>query len=291
MVRCLAAIAAVGLLHGCAAPLRVAATADQRASITELEARVVVLQDEVLPGVQGSNSIGAGAAVAGIAGMVVAGAIDHLVIENQMKVLPELAPLYAAIEDLDFRQRFGEAIGSGIAGYPIKVVRITTTPVALTQKARSRAREALAPGQALMVVAPRYLLGDDFRTLEVQTWVTIWRPEGEVFPVHRALLHYRSASVGSGGKESVALWSADRGAAFRVAIGEAIAETIALLHAEFRLADGAGQGEMRLFALQDNPQELPIKGWLISETPTRTVVLASSGALLSLPKPRATPSL
>jgi hypothetical protein len=286
--RALAVIVVAGLVQGCVATSpRVVASAQERASMVGLEARVVVVQDEVLPELPQVGGTAATLAVAaGGLGAIVGAVIDVAAMDRAVNQVLELAPLYAATEDLDFRARFEQGLRSGLAGYPVPLASLSTTPVPLTAEAQLQARGALAPGRALMVVGAHYTFNDDFRTFVLRTTFSTWRRGDGEQPVHRTLLYYQSAPMGPGGQESVALWSAARGAALRAAVDEAIAETVALLRADQKLpAQSEAPEEMRFFAVRlGGFREQRVRGKLIGETADRWTVLSQGGVLMSLPK-------
>lgn len=286
MVRTAALLAAASVLVGCAVPLRLPLAPEHRASIQELDAKVVVVQDEVIVDVRPPNASAAGA-MGGLIGAIITTTIDSAVTNSRVKSAQDaMVPFYAAIEDLDFRKEFEAAVRPALAAYPIKVASVTATPVSFSEARLRKWREALKPGQALMLVVPHYRLSADFRNFDIETWVTIWRKDGDpARPDKRGVVRYQSAALGPGGTESVALWSARDAAAFRAVIQEAIAETMALTQTEMGLSDKAeNAGPERDFPWQSQAAAATVRGRLISETATRVVVLGADGRLYSLPK-------
>lgn len=268
------------VLGGCAAPLRVSLTPEQRAKITELKARVVVVQDEVIVAVQPSH---VGAATGG--GLIGA-MIDSSVTNSRVKASQEImGPFYAQIEDVDYRKEFNEAIRLELANYPLKIAQFTTTPQALSKETLAQLRSELQTGQALLVIYPRYYLTMDFRNLDVEANVSMWMKDGAAnMPVQRGVLHYQSQPVGSGGKESIALWGAQGAAAFRAAIKESIVETINLVLMDIDLkTPGDKPAQSRTYAFNAGSQRAEIKGQLIKETASRRIVLGDDKKLYSLP--------
>lgn len=268
------------VLGGCAMPIRINLTPEQRANVTELKAHVVVVQDEVIVAVQPSN-VGA-ATGGGLLGAM----IDSSVTNSRVKASQEImGPLYAQIEDVDYRREFNEAIRRELANYPIKVAQFTTTPRALSQDSLAQLRSELQTGQALLVIYPRYFLTMDFRNLDVEANVSMWTKDGPAnTPVQRGILYYQSQPVGSGGKESIALWGDKSGSAFRVAIKESIVETINLVLMDLDLkvpSDKSAQSQA--YEFNAGAQRAEIKGRLIKETATRKTVLGDDQKLYSLP--------
>ncbi|MCL2636129.1 MAG: hypothetical protein FWD50_05810, partial [Betaproteobacteria bacterium] len=143
------------VIGGCATPMRVSITPtpEQLAKITELKAHVVIVQDEVIVAIQPSN------ASAALGGGLLAALIDHSIINSRVQESQEIAaPLYAQIEDVDYRKVFTEAIRRDLAKSPIKVTQFTITSRGLSQQTLPELRSGLQPGQALLVIYPRYFL-------------------------------------------------------------------------------------------------------------------------------------
>jgi hypothetical protein len=279
-IRVLIMVLASTILGGCAVPMRISLSPEQRASIKELNAKVVVVQDEVIVDVKPSN------VSAGVGFGLIGALIDSNVTNSRVKSSQELmGPFYLAIEDLDFRKEFNDAIRPGLVGYPIKVADVATTPVGLSNAGLLTWRNELKQGQSLMVIYPRYALSADFRTLYAVTVVTLWKKEGEDKPINRSLLRYHSAPVGPGDKDSILQWSADNAAAFRTAIKEAVSETVQLVRADLDVATTAGKSDNnRNFDLILNGQQTTLSGRLISESANRWVALGTDGTMYSLPK-------
>lgn len=286
MFRTAALLVAASALAGCAVPLRLPLAPEHRASIQELDAKVVLIQDEIIVDVKAPNASAAGA-MGGLIGAIITTTIDSAVTNSRVKSAQDaMVPFYAAIEDLDLRKDFDEALRPALASYPIKVSSVTTTAVSFNNARLRKWRESLKPGQALLLVVPHYRMSSDFRTIDIETWVTIWKKDGdENRPDRRAILRYQSVPRGPGGVDSVALWSADRAAAFRTAMKEAIAETVVLAHVDMGLNDKADStGTERDFGWQSDGAAATVRGRLVSETAARVVVLGADGRLYSLPK-------
>jgi hypothetical protein len=277
---------AAALLGGCAVPMRTSLTPELRASIKELDTRVIVVQDEVIVDVKPSTATGAGVAF-GLIGALVTTTIDSKVTNNRVKSAQDLmGPFYQTIEDVDFRKEFNEAVRPALSGYALKVSSVDTTALGLNNAILRRWRDGLSPGQSLMIIVPRYTLSADFRTFDAETIVTMWRKEGDDRPINRGVLRYQSAPTGTGDKDSVLAWSANNAAAFRSVIKEAVAETMHLVRADLDVSDVAVKpGEQRDFPFNDGDRQTSVKGRLVTETATRVTVLGTDGKLYSLPKP------
>lgn len=291
-LKCLAAVLAVSWLGGCAVPLRVSLTPEQRAEIRELDTRVIIVQDEVIVDVKASQSAAAGVGF-GLIGALITTTIDSKVTNSRVQAVQDLmGPFYAAIEDVDFRQEFDAAVRPALASYAIKVGRVETTPLGLSDARLRQWRDGLQAGQRLMVVVPRYTLSSDFRTFDAETWVTLWQKDGPDQPVNRGVLRYQSAPMGPGAEASVQAWSANDARLFREVMREAIAETMLMVRLDLDLTDTAAKADrQRDFAYLNNGDAATLTGTVVQERADRVVVLAADGRLHSLPKaPAATPT-
>ena len=283
-IRTIALMVLAASLSACSVvPMRISLTPQQRSAITELNAHVIVVQDEVIAAVQPSNvSMATG-------GGLIGAMIDSSITNSRVKASQEiLGPFYAQIEDVDYRKEFNEAIAKSLARYPIKVSRFTTTPRSLSNDSLKRLRNELAPGQALLVVYPRYFFTMDFRSLDAESVVTMWTKDGDDrLPVQRAVLYYQSSMVGTGGQDSVAQWGAQNAAAFRATLRESIAETINLFLLDLELDSGglAAKGPApQSFAFNTGASQGTIEARLLKENAGRVTVLGVDNKLYSLPK-------
>lgn len=282
ILRIIAAVSITLLLGACGTPLRVALTPEQRAKITEVNAYVSVPQDEVRAAVQPSNvSLYAG-------GGLIAAAIDSAITNQRVKNAQVImGPFYAAIEDLDFRAEFNDAMRRELSSYPLKVATVVTTPRAIGPAELKQLRSQLAPGQALLIVKPRYSLTMDFRSFDVETLVTLWLKDGpDLEPNQRGALHYQSQGVGPGGKASMDLWNANNAALFRSVVRDAIVETIKLTIADAGapVAVSAKPADLKTFSFNTGGGIGKIQGQQLSETASRVVVLGNDLKIYSLPK-------
>jgi hypothetical protein len=284
-IRFAALLVAAALLGGCASPLRMTLTAEQRASIQSLETKVVVIQDEVIVDVRPSNATGAGM-MFGLVGALITTAIDSSVTNSRMKSAQELmVPFYTSIEDLDYRREFASALQASAADQPFKMSSITATPMSFTDEQLRKWRNALPAGQNLMLVVPRYRLSADFRTFDTETWVTIWDKGAQDQPINRSVLRYQSTPQGAGDAPSVLAWSANNAAAFRNAIRESLAETMDMMQADLKLGSTEGKAQaVREFPFLDNGALTQVRGSLVKEQGDRVRVLGEDGRLYSLPK-------
>lgn len=288
-LRTMATLSIALLLGACATsvPMRSSLTPEQRGKITELSAYVFVVQDEVIAAVQPSNV--SGALGGGLIGAIIDSKVTNSrVNESQMA----LGPFYAAIEDVDYRKEFKDSVERGLSSYPIKVGKFSTTPRALTDAKLTQLRNELQSGQALLVISPQYSLSMDFRSFDAQSVVTIWlKPTASDsnMPSQRGVLHYQSSPMGSGGKKSLAMWSAQNAAAFRDVMRESIAETVRMVMLDIdtppATTGSEKSGELKSFVFNLGSGNGQIKGQVLKASDGRVIVLGTDQKLYSLPDP------
>lgn len=286
-LRSVATLSVALLLGACAsAPMRANLTPEQRGRISELDARIIVVQDEVIIDVKAQNSGAAGAA-GGVIGALIVSTIDSKVTNSRVNdAQTMLGPFYAAIEDVDYRKQFTEAISAGLSAYPIKVGSFTATPRALTNPALEQMRKKLKPGQALLIIAPRYTLSADFRTFDAESTITIWFNDDTKLPAQRGVLHYQSAPVGAGGRDSIAQWGAQDATQFRQVLRESIDETLRMAMLDVDTppdSDATKSQPTSSFSFNAGGKVTEIKGRLVKAGATRAIVLGPDQKLYSLP--------
>lgn len=281
----LAVVSAGLLLGGCATSLRIPLTKENQAAITDVKARVIVIQDEVIVAVQPS---GVGAATGGgLLGAV----IDSQITNSRVKASQQvMGPFYTAIEDLDYRTEFHASTGSGLGAYPYRLKELSVTPRALRQADLDQWRGELGPKEALMIVAPRYQLSMDFKSFDSEVFVTLWTVAGGNAPVQRSVVYYQSNPVGAGQADSVTKWTADSAATFRAAMRESIAESIRLVLLDIQTGEPAAakDSDIQPFPFHTGAGMGEIRGRVLGRTDKRVTVLGQDGKLYSLPAPTGT---
>jgi hypothetical protein len=282
-LRLVATLSIALLLGACAAPMRSSLTPEQRGKLTELTAHVIVVQDEVIAAVQASN------VSAGLGGGLIGAIIDSKVTNSRVNESQQaLGPFYAAIEDVDYRKEFNDSIERGLSGYPIKVGQFATTPRALSNDRLQQLRNDLQPGQALLIIVPRYTLTMDFRSFDSESVVTIWlKPDASNsnMPSQRGVLHYQSAPMGPGGKESLAMWGQNNAAAFRDVMRESITETVRMVMLDIDVASTTAEepSNLKSFPFNAGTAMGEVKGQVLKAGSGRAILLGTDKKLYSLP--------
>lgn len=268
------------LLGACAAPMRLTLTPEQRSKITELQARVIVVQDEVIAAVQPSQvSLATGG---GLIGAMIDSSITNSRVQESQKIM---GPFYASIEDVDYRQEFNSAMRQELTKYPIKMGEVVTTPRMLNQAELDRLLEKMKAGQSLLVIVPRYFFTMDFRNLDAEAVVTMWVKGDSATLVHRGVLYYQSEPAGNGGKASMNLWAANNAALFRSVLRESVTELSKLILLDVDIAAAPPKpGESKPYNFNTGVKDVEIKGRPQLETGNRVVLLGDDQRLYSLPK-------
>jgi len=288
LLRACMLVSMASLLGACAVPLRIGLKPEDRSKITALAAHVVIVQDEVIAAVQPPN---AGAATGGLIGAMIDASIANSRVKESQQAL---GSFYAVIEDVDYRKEFNDAIRSELANYQIKVATVTTTPRAVNMDILAKLRNQLPPGQALLLIHPRYSLTADFRNFDAESHVSMWARSdspssagGMNVPMQRSVLYFQSQPVGAGGKKSLDIWGAQDAALFRSTMRESITETLrmALIDLDVAVEPVAKTGNLEEFSFNNGAITTKLKGQVVKDGDTRAIVLASDKKLYSLPRP------
>ncbi|HEX8987474.1 MAG TPA: hypothetical protein VF816_05895 [Rhodocyclaceae bacterium] len=270
------------VLGACASPLRINLASEQRAKLNEVQAKIIVVQDEVIAAVQPSMiSMATG-------GGLLMAAIDSSITNSRVQAAQKvMGRFYAEIEDVDYRKEFNAAMQQELQKYPIRPGSVVTTPRGLNRQELQQAVDKLEPGQALLVIMPRYFLSMDFRNLDAEAWVTIWTKGDTNAPVHRGVIYYQSQPVGPGGPASMEQWADKKATRFRSVLRESIAELSRLAVMEVDVvAEPPKREEARKFGFSTGAGQIEIAGNLVHETADRVLVLGTDGKLYSLPRPQ-----
>jgi hypothetical protein len=280
LYRNIALVALTLLLSACATqPINVKLVPEQREKLIELNARVIIIQDELIAQVIPSEL--SKKAVGGLLFIMADNAITNNRVMESQKIM---GPFYASIEDADYRTVFDQIVRQELATYPIKVGEIVTTPRQMNQDEMVALTQKLAPGQALLAIIPNYYLTADFRNFDAEATVVMWTKGGETPSlVYRNVMHYQSKSVGTGGKNSIELWGADHAALFRSAMNESVSEVMKMILIDMNPVQDKGS-ERRQFPFNLGEGKGIVKGRLLQDDSNRMLVIGDNGTRFSLPK-------
>ena len=263
--------------------VRTAWLPEERAKIKEVNAEVIVVQDEILVDVTASNY---GAGMQNNGGLI-AIALNNIETNSRVQQSQKaMGSFYQAIEDVDFRSDFGVRAQQELNNYPIKVVSVETTPKQMALAQIQQRINLLGPDQALLIVVPRYSLTMDYRALNARASVSLWTKYGGQAPVHRGVVVYQSKPVGPGGPPSADLWAQDHGALFRSALDESEREIAKLVVLETDVAPllPPADAKLQTYPFVGALKVTAIKGQLIKETPERVIIMDDLGEIVSIPR-------
>ncbi|MEY4561631.1 MAG: hypothetical protein RLZZ618_908 [Pseudomonadota bacterium] len=268
-------------------PMRKTLTPENQSKLTEVNAHVYVVQDEVLLKVRPSNASAVSmVAGGGLLGAVIGTSIDSTIINGRVTAGQQLmAPFYATIEDVDYRTEFNDAIKRELASYPVKVSQVTTTPRMLTTTELVNMQAGMPGGRALLVIAPTYHLSVDSRTFDAEVVVAMWTKDSEPnAPIQRAVVYYQSNFVGTGGKDSMEHWSAKNAELFRSMVRESVAETVKMISLSIRkFAEPDSNAEFKAYEFNTGGDQGVVNGRVLQQTDSRVVVLGTNEAIYSIP--------
>jgi hypothetical protein len=262
------------LLSACAGPTRVALTPEVRQQLTDVSAKSIVWQDEVV--VQAANP----GATAALGGGLIGALIDSSVSEGRQNTIQAMInPFYAAVDDVDFRKDLWSALDTSFKGdYALKLNGFTKTAL----RSNKNPAADLPKGRSVLLVNTEYTLTPDYSRLNMTTWATVWQ-SGVDKPVYLNQFIYQSSATGAGNTESIKQWSANKGERYRNVIAEGIAETVAMLKLD--LASGAtdsAQAKSVVLKKVDGAATLNVTGPVLSEQSGRVIARHSDGHVYSL---------
>ena len=262
------------LLSACAGPTRVALTPEVRQQLTDVSAKSIVWQDEVV--VQAANP----GVTAAMGGGLIGALIDSSISEGRQNAVHALVnPFYASVDDVDVRKDLWAALDSSFKGdYALKLNGFTKTAL----RSNKNPAADLPKGKSVLLVNTEYTLTPDYTRLNMTTWATVWQ-SGVDKPVYLNQFIYQSSATGAGNAESIKQWSANKGERYRTVIAEGIAETIAMLKLD--LASGAtdpAQAKSVVLKKVDGAATLNVTGSVLSEQTGRVIARHTDGHVYSL---------
>lgn len=269
------------ILSACAsAPSRVALEPATKQTMTDVEVLSVLAQDEVIV-----RAPAAGASAA-LGGGLIGAFIDSKVAESRQNALQAtMKPFYSATDDINFGRQFEQALSTTLSnGMPIKTGPIKHTGLNMpASDARMRA-QTLPAGKGHMLIRTSYAFTPDFSRLNVNSWVEIRVPANDK-PVFVNSFFYQSKPQGAGGEQSVKVWSADKGAAYRAALDEATREITSMLALDLAASatDPASVPKAKLDLIEGAGRK-PIEGNVLATNAGRQIIRNTAGNLYSLPQ-------
>lgn len=281
------------VFNGCAVgPARKAFTPETAASITSAKPYNLVIQEEVTASVEMSNVAGAMMA-GGLYGAIpalIGSAIDSSVNKKRNQKAQEVMEnFYGTTDDFDYRESLVVKLNPALESVlPITVKNAPAEFMLLSNKAREARIAALAPGEALVYTSSFYRFVDQSKVVASETQVYVYTKPAKASKSTKPIFHNRyihlSNSVGSGGENSLQLWSEDGGKLYRASMEDA-AEKIATMAAYDIKAQKANFCGKPVKAATLNMMAISwLNATLVEEKEDWMMIQDASGALQALPK-------
>ncbi|OCQ21286.1 hypothetical protein A7985_11720 [Pseudoalteromonas luteoviolacea] len=201
----------------------------------------LVLQDEVRPAVNLSNSVGAGVA-GGLVGALVTSAIDSSINEDRaIGAFGVAAPLLNNTLDLNFRKLIVEEFNPVlISEFNAKDTKESAETKFLKDDKIKAQISALKEGEAALYLFTHYQFFDNFKVVLFETNATLYvAKQGKVSvskPDYRNSFTYISDSIGNGGMDSIRLWNDNNADLYRTTVNTALSEIREMLQHDIKVA-------------------------------------------------------
>lgn len=286
ILRALALLALGGCIQ---IPVYVPLDPTTRASLKEIRVVSAIPQDEIY---LSAASPGVAAAMGG--GLLAAVIESQIAKGRQDAIQATIGPFYAAIDDIDFRKDYWQAVVPELGKlFPGAALDVKTTAAQMLLPERNKLVAALPVGKGLVYLATRYSFTPDFSRLDMVTSIDAWRGGRQASadrpePAYSNVLFYQSAQVAASGNDAIALWGRDNAKLYRAALAEGIAETTRMMrldaeHARIKGVDQRPQGSTRTVeARKAAPGTVAVTGPVLEESPARWVIRNNDGRLHSL---------
>lgn len=264
-------------------------TSKTQADIQSLQVYNLVAQDEVRPAVEVSNVSGA------LGGGLLAAAIDASINDDRSNDARQLTnQFYFLTEDIDYRQLIAQSINPVLSAFRHQDPAATASAEVLPDAEIKQRVATLKTGESFMFITSHYAFHDNFKVLQTVTSAYLYVGNGGKMDYTKANymnnFFYQSPHVGSGGADSVKLWSADNGKLFR----EQLQQSLNTLQANLRYDMQPLTKEECMGTVQfEFPTQLGSAsqtGKKISNGADRTLLRAEDGALYSIASVRLTPA-
>ncbi|TMP30146.1 hypothetical protein CWB99_03220 [Pseudoalteromonas rubra] len=201
----------------------------------------LVLQDEVRPAVNLSNST-SGAAAGGLVGALITTAIDSSINEDRaIGAFGVAAPLLNNTLDLDFRKLIVEEFNPVlISEFNAKDTKERAETKYLDEDKIKAQISTLKDGEAALYLYTHYQFFDNFKVVLFETNATLYvAKEGKVSvskPDYRNSFTYISDTVGNGGMDSIRLWNDENAALYRTTVNTALSKIKEMLQHDIKVA-------------------------------------------------------
>jgi len=266
------------LLSACATTQRIGLDPLAKQKLGHVKVISEVPQDEIM--VRADISTGGTAIAGGMVGFL----MDTQILEGRQITLQDaIEPLYAAVDDHDFRTRLNQAMSAALANDTSLNFATVETSSMLTMPAQAVIYlNTLPKNQGLLRLQTSYTLTREFKHLQVTMHATI-ATKGSETPSYKNTLVYLSAPVGKDNADALKSWSADGGALYRRAADEAVQQILAMLKLDLAVgaSDPANLPQAKMPVVIGMPL-LPETATLLQPQQGRAIVRVASGQLYSI---------
>lgn len=281
MFKVIMASALALLLSACGSmPSRIALDPTTKHKIKEVNIINVLSQDEVIVR---AESFGATMA---LGGGLIGAIIDSKVAEGRQNTIQEtIAPFYAAVDSYDFRTHFERSLGNSLLNNAaIKFSQIESTGLIPLLQDMSARTNKLKADSGQMYIRTSYTFTSDFTRINVDTYVELRVPGSET-PVFKNNFFYQSKTAGTGGADSIKIWSDKMGETYRATMNEATEEITKMLQLDLAASATDPQPlQPIVIAKIDGATKNNISGNLLASSADRKILRNNQGNVYSLPQ-------
>jgi len=247
----------------------------------------LVVQDEVRPSVEVSN------ASVFLLGGLVGAVIDSSINKGRSFTAQDvIEPLYNATESLDYRELLANSINSSLRNeFSIQEMKQRAETVVMSNKEHNKKILELESGEGLLYMSSFYALVENSTRLVTTTMAFLHIGEkdekGSVVakkygkPDYFNVINYESKPVGKGGIGSITLWSENKGKLFSDSIKESVNITAEALVYDMQPILDEKCNDHAKIEFSNNIGTFNLKGKIIKQNSSRTLMRANSGALYS----------
>jgi hypothetical protein len=281
------------IFQGCAVgPSRQAFTPESAASIQTAKPYNLVIQEEITPSIEMSNVSGAMMA-GGLYGAIpalIGSAIDSSVNKKRNQKAQEVMEnFYGTTDDFDYRESLAAQLNPALESVlPLSVKNAPTEFMLLSNKERDARIAALAPGEALVYTSSFYRFINQSKVVASETQVYVYTKPAKAAKTVKPIFHnryiYLSDSVGTGGENSLQLWSENDGQLYRASMEDAAKRIADMVAYDIKAQKANFCGK----PVKANTIYMMAITWqnatMVEEKEDWTIVQDASGALQALPK-------
>lgn len=290
----IAAFAAV--LQACVlVPQRIALNQTDRDVIRNVDLYNLIIQDEVRPAVGSSIAVGAvvGAGMtANVVGSAVTGVVGSAVNRSgNISAQNMMEPLYQVTDTLDYRALMAKEINASIGSiYTLRAKKDLAETKLLSNSDLQQKIQQLQEGEYLLYISTSYSLIDDYKSFASETAAVVFKKtagsqsSGMPKPVYSNKFIYFSESLGKGDRDSIELWSKNKGEIFARALAESASEAARYLKYDLQIKGSECGKLVPVYIFGSNGEKMDMYAQFIQQNSTRAAVRNTiDGSIYSIP--------